>query len=102
LSAGDGGTALQALLGFATMQWEQRMDDRTERRHVAAPYHATPVAKTTRSSDPIQLAALVWSGTDRAESAPWTVTSGAAGSWKLSHPKLGPWEITHWSLPELK
>ena len=28
--------------------------------------------------------------------------TAAAGAWKLTHPKLGPWEISHWSLPEIR
>ena len=92
---------LQPLLGFTASEWDTRLDDSTERRHVAAPYHVTPIAKTTRLSGAGVLAALSWAGTDRAESAPWRVVSGAVGAWKLSHPELGDWEIRHWSLPPL-
>ncbi len=95
------GTVLQPLLGFAANEWDARLDDASERRHVAAPYHVTPLAKTPRTSTPTVLAALAWAGVDRAESAPWRVVSSAAGAWKLSHPQLGPWEISHWSLPAL-
>ncbi len=95
------GTALQPLLGFTTSEWDNRLDDATERRHVAAPYHVTPLVKTVRLSGPGVLAALSWAGPDRQESAAWTVGSGAAGAWKLHHPKLGDWDINHWSLPTL-
>jgi hypothetical protein len=95
------GSVLQALLGFSSQEWDTRFDDTTERRHVAAPYHATPILKTALVSGPVALAALVWAGTDRAESASWQIVSGSAGAWKLTHPKLGPWEISHWSLPAL-
>ena len=95
------GTVLQPMLGFAAQEWDTRLDDTTERRHVAAPWHATPIVKTTRVSAPTVLAALVWAGTDQAESAAWQVASRAAGAWKLTHPKLGAWEISHWSLPAL-
>jgi len=95
------GTALQPLLGFTTNEWDFRLDDSTERRHVAAPYHATPIARTVRLAGPGILAALTWSGSDRTESAPWRVVTGAAGIWQLSHPKLGDWKIRHWSLPAL-
>jgi hypothetical protein len=95
------GTALQPLLGLPESDWDTRLDDTTERRHVAAPYHATPIAKTARVTGPGILAALSWAGSDRAESAPWTVASGTAGLWSLRHAKLGDWEIRHWSLPAL-
>ncbi|MDI1250877.1 MAG: DUF2264 domain-containing protein [Lacunisphaera sp.] len=95
------GTSLQPLLGFAATEWDARLDDTIERRHVAAPYHATPIAKTARLTGPTVLAALSWAGPDRAESAPWRVVAGTAGAWKLTHPKLGDWAIRHWSLPAL-
>ena len=95
------GSVLQLLRGFAGHEWDTRLDDTTQRRHVAAPYHATPVGITSRVESPTILAALSWAGTDRAESAPWQIVSSASGSWKLKHPKLGAWEIAHWSLPAL-
>ena len=98
---GEHGTVLQPLLGFSGSEWDTRLDDSTERRHVAAPYHVTPVATTARLTGPVILAALSWVGSDRAESAPWHVVSGAAGEWKLTHPKLGNWDLRHWSLPSL-
>lgn len=100
---GDGrGTVLHVLAGgFTDFSWDQRLDDATPRRHVAAPYHATPVAATGRHEGAGVLAALSWTGGDRAASAPWRVASGAAGAWTLDHPKLGEWRIAHDSLPEL-
>lgn len=95
------GTVLQPLLGFTTQEWDTRLDDTTERRHVAAPWHATPIAKSARVDAPIALAALVWAGTDQSESSAWQIASGSAGAWKLTHAKLGTWEISHWSLPAL-
>jgi hypothetical protein len=95
------GTALQSLLGFTATEWDTRLDDSTERRHVAAPYHATPIARTARLSGAGILAALTWAGPNRAESAAWSVVSATAGTWKLSHPKLGDWDLRHWSLPAL-
>ncbi len=100
-SSDQRGTVLQPLLGFAAQEWDTRLDDTTARRHVAAPYHATPIAKSARLTAPVALAALVWAGTDRAESAPWRIASGSAGAWRLTHAKLGAWEISHWSLPNL-
>jgi len=99
--AGSRGTALQLLHGEATPAWDNRLDDSTERRHVAAPYHATPIFETPRISGSVTLSALSWAGTDRAEAAPWRVVSGAAGDWKLDHPSLGEWRISHWSCPAL-
>jgi hypothetical protein len=95
------GTVLQPLLGFTANEWDTRLDDTTERRHVAAPYHATPILKTTRLSGPGVLAALSWAGNDGADSAAWSVVSGPAGAWKLTHPKHADWEIRHWSLPSI-
>jgi hypothetical protein len=110
-SADGHGTVLQALDPALTPAWDKRLDDRTERRHVAGPYHVTPLFKTARLAIPGSaerslgerhcLAALSWTGRDRAEAAPWRVVSGATGAWRLSHPKLGSWEISHWSLPAL-
>ena len=94
------GTVLQPLLGFTDSEWDTRLDDTTPRRHVAAPYHATPILKTARLAEPIVLAALSWTGRDRAESAPWRIQSLTTTHWKLSHPTLGPWEITHGSLTQ--
>lgn len=94
------GTVLQPLLGFTDSEWDTRLDDTTPRRHVAAPYHATPILKTARLAQPIVLAALSWTGRDRAESAPWRIQSLTTTHWKLSHPTLGPWEITHGSLTQ--
>jgi hypothetical protein len=100
--APDGrGTVLQPLLGFAGTEWDARLDDQSERRHVAAPYHVTPVARAERFTGARSFAALSWAGPDRAESAPWRVVSGAAGAWSLNHPQLGDWAIRHWSLPAL-
>jgi hypothetical protein len=95
------GTALQSLLGFSGVEWDTRLDDSSERRHVAAPYHVTPVIKTSRLTGATVLAALSWAGVDRVDSAPWRVVSGAAGHWKFNHPQLSDWEIVHWALPEL-
>ena len=103
LSAWSGdhrGSVLQPLTP-STPEWDTRLDNEKPRAHVAAPYHVTPVARTARVNAPGFLAALAWTGTDRAESAPWKVVSTTAGQWKLTHPKLGPWEIAHWSLPAL-
>jgi len=100
--APDGrGTVLQPLHGFTALEWHERLDEASTRAHIAAPYHVTPVARTPRRSSPGWLAALTWTGTDRAESAPWSVVSDAAGAWQLSHPLLGAWEIRHWALPNL-
>ncbi|MBI5380501.1 MAG: DUF2264 domain-containing protein [Opitutae bacterium] len=95
------GTVLQALHGLTAAEWDARLDTTSARRHVAAPFHATPVFATTRLSGPGWLAALSWTGTDRAAAAPWRVVAGAAERWQLSHPQLGAWEVAHWSLPAL-
>ena len=92
---------LQPLLGLPESEWDARLDEASERRHVAAPYHIAPVAKPTRLNGTGILAALSWSGTDRTEAAPWRIVSGAPGAWKLTHPQLGDWDLRHWSLPAL-
>jgi hypothetical protein len=89
------------LRGAAASAWDNRLDENSERRHVAAPYHVTPLFKTTGVSGPMTLAALSWAGTGREAPAPWQIVSGAAESWKLQHPVHGLWEINHWSLPGL-
>lgn len=102
--APDGrGTVLQSLLGPFTAEWDGRLDDTTERRHVAAPYHVTPLLKTPRlaASQPLVLAALSWTGADRAAAAPWRIVRAAAGAWRLAHPLHGEWSVSHWSLPAL-
>lgn len=100
--APDGrGTALQALGGFTSAEWDNRLDDTTPRTHLNAPYHVTPVLRTERTTGQGWLVALAWAGSDRPSSVPWTVVSGAAGAWRLSHPAHGEWAITHWSLPAL-
>ncbi|QYM78975.1 DUF2264 domain-containing protein [Horticoccus luteus] len=100
--AADGrGTALQPLHGFTAAEWDERRDDRQQRAHISAPYHVTPVARAPRGGGSGWLAALVWTGDQRAEAAPWTVVSLAAGRWALRHPALGDWRISHWSLPAL-
>lgn len=98
----DRGTVLQSLTSGLSPDWDRRLEDGTERRHVSAPYHATPIFKSARRESPTVLAALAWSGRGHAESSPWRVVSGAAGQWRLAHAQLGAWEITHWSLPALQ
>lgn len=100
-AADQRGTALQTLLGFTGTEWDARLDDASERRHVAAPYHIAPVATTPRVAAPLHLAALSWCGTGAEEAAPWSLESGTAENWRLLHPKLGRWEISHWALPAL-
>jgi len=102
--ASDGrGTVLQLLHGAASPEWDARLDDKTERRHVSAPYHVTPVVKTARlpAHQSFVLAALSWTGTDRAAGAPWQIVSATAGQWHLTHPVHGEWKLAHWSLPAL-
>jgi hypothetical protein len=99
------GTVLQALGGFSGYGWDARLDDRTPRSHIAAPYHVTPLATTARVGSPAGesgfVAALAWTGRDRAAAAPWTLAQGDAGAWRLTHATLGEWTIDHWSLPAL-
>ncbi|MGJ8640693.1 MAG: DUF2264 domain-containing protein [Opitutaceae bacterium] len=95
------GTALQLIAGDAVADWDNRLDDSTERSHISAPYHATPIFRTERHEGTGLLALLSWTGSDKEESAAWTVVSSTAGELKLNHPKLGDWTIEHWSLPAM-
>lgn len=100
--APDGrGSVLQVVHGLPEVQLEHRLDDHEPRRHIAAPYHATPLASTPRQQGPAILVALTWTGSDRAEAAPWVIRSLTAGQWQLDHPHLGPWVIKHPALPAL-
>jgi hypothetical protein len=103
--AGNRGTTLQALHGFAGAEWDNRVDGTKPRAHIAAHFHATPVFRTHRIGKPAGesgfLAALAWTGSNAADASPWKLVSGNAQQWKLEHPTLGPWTIEHWSLPPL-
>jgi hypothetical protein len=100
--APDGrGTVLQPLLGFVATEWDARLDTTTPRTHIAAPFHATPVLRSDRTSAATVLAALAWTGQDRTHAAPWNILQSRDGAWSLSHPALGAWNLDHWSLPSL-
>jgi hypothetical protein len=100
--AEDGrGSVLQSLKAGLTPEWQVRLDDRSRRLHVQAPYHATPMFRAPRGAGPGWLAALAWAGRSRAEAAPWRLREGRAGYWMLEHAELGVWEIKHWALPEI-
>jgi hypothetical protein len=101
--APDGrGSAIQALAGFeAGIAWDERLDDTSPRRHISAPYHATPLLRASRKTGPFMLAALTWAGRDRSGADPWILVSAEQGHWKFLHPKLGPWNVCHWALPSL-
>jgi hypothetical protein len=100
-SADGRGTVLQPLHGFVHAEWDNRTDDSNPRRHIHAPYHVCPVLRTERISGATFLAALSWTGNNKAEAQPWVVEQTKNGYWKLQHPTLGPWDISHWSLPAL-
>ncbi len=97
----DRGTVIQSLLGFSAGEWDNRVDEASPRRHVAAPFHVTPVLKTDRQHERVTLAALSWTGRNRAEAVPWRIDSAITNQWQLTHPVLGSWKISHWSLPGL-
>lgn len=99
--AAGGGTVLQPLAGFTGREWDERLDERTPRRHLASPWHVTPVAVSDRRADTGCLAALAWTGADRAEAAAWRVVRADAGAWEFSHPALGTWSLHHPFLPAL-
>ncbi|NDV62265.1 DUF2264 domain-containing protein [Puniceicoccales bacterium CK1056] len=94
-------SALQPLLGFEGVLWDERTDDDERRSHVQAPYHVTPLAQTGKASGERVLAALVYGGNKEEEAKPWECLSIQRGKWILEHPSLGNWTITHSALPSL-
>lgn len=100
--AADGrGTVLQHLHGFNAGDWDHRTNDSTPRIHIHAPYHVCPILKTAHTDRVSFLAALSWTGRDRAEGAPWELIRARPGRWELRHPAIGPWLVEHWALPGL-
>ena len=96
------GTALQRLGGTpAASVWDNRLTTAMPRRHVMAPFHATPVFETARHAGPGWIAALSWTGRDHSAARPWRLLAGDEGRWSLDHPELGLWEIVHWALPAI-
>ncbi len=92
-------TILQLLGAPLAFEWDLRTDDSAPRRHVADPYHLTPVFRTERSASPRVVIALSFIGPAREHT--WAVKSSTAEHLQLAHPTLGTWSITHWSLPAL-
>ncbi|MDQ5977138.1 MAG: hypothetical protein QG602_110 [Verrucomicrobiota bacterium] len=92
-------TILQHLGAPLAFEWDARTDDTTERRHVAAPHHLTPVFRTARSAEPRLLLALSYAGPAREPL--WSVKHTAPGQLHLWHPAHGDWRLAHWSLPAL-
>lgn len=97
------GTALQPVHGFDATDWTARLDERTPRSHLAAPFHVTPVAVRHRADPEGLLAALVWTGTGEqaGEAAPWQIETRRAGEWQLLHSELGRWTVRDAVLPGL-
>ena len=94
-------TVLQTLIPMSDHQWDQRLDESCARRHVASPYHVTPVFRSAKIEGPVVLAALAWTGPSGDDAQGWSLQRGAAGTWRLSHPTLGDWAISHPALPAL-
>jgi Uncharacterized protein conserved in bacteria len=95
------GSVLQVIHGLDTPGWEVRLDDATPRAHLAAPFHATPIAEKLNVQGTGFVTALVWTGSSADEAEPWSVASATSGEWRLRHAHLGEWRISHSSLPEL-
>ena len=99
------GSILQVLNGFVAQEWDERLDDSTPRGHLSSPFHCTPVFTTHplgRAAGEVGVvAALTWTGSDRAESTAWQLISADAHAWTLNHPSLGDWSISHPLLPAL-
>ncbi|MBL9205880.1 MAG: DUF2264 domain-containing protein [Opitutaceae bacterium] len=97
----SGGSLVQPLVGLPRREWDERLDEHSPRRHLAAPYHTTPIAASERVNGSGWLAAMVWTGHDVNEAQPWRLVRAAAGGWQLSHTHLGHWNPQHAFLPDL-
>ena len=95
------GTVSQPLHGFDGSEWDTRLDGSAPRAHLAAPFHATPIAVRKVAPGEGALAALSWTGTNQAEAAAWSRVATKRGAWSLTHPHLGRWDIRHPLLPSV-
>lgn len=102
-AAGQAGAVLQTVHGFDSVDWDVRLDEKTPRAHMAAPFHVTPLAICRRAAGTGVLVALAWAGglDRRPEAAPWRVVAARAGDWQLEHPHLGDWSLQDAQLPSL-
>ena len=92
---GERYSCLEPLCSFAEATWEERRDDGQPRRHVEAPYHAAPLARTEVAAGERLLAALVYTGSGPEEAVPWEWTMRNKGEWTFLHPRLGEWTVRH-------
>lgn len=97
--AGGRASVLQAL-SAGILDWEKRVDDRTPRTHVEAPYHVTPLLRRDAHQGNGFFAALCWTGRDLREATPWSINTVQAGYWQLTHSQLGEWNLRHTALPD--
>lgn len=95
-------SAVQNVYGFdGGSVRDERLDERTPRRHLTSEYHMTPVLQSGRIEGRAVLAALFWAGEDPTRGAPWRLREAEAGHWVLDHPEYGTWEIRQADLPAL-
>lgn len=97
--SGENGSVIQSLTGFTGEEWDERIDESIPRCHLSSPYHSTPIFTTDqlgRAAGEIGfLATLTWTGSDRAQAEPWTITSATKENWQMTHPHFGDWTIQH-------
>lgn len=99
-TSGERATVLQPLCDAST-GWDKRLDDESPRRHVEAPYHATPLIYRPEHKGEGWLAALCWTGKKSTASGAWKITGRAAGAWEFEHAALGKWQLSNPLLPQL-
>ncbi len=92
--------AIQSLAGFDATFIDHSTDPQ-KRRHLNNDCHIVASLRTLTVKGSTSLAALLWAGSDKNESAPWELQKAETGSWHLQHPTLGDWKIEHPSLPSL-
>ncbi|SNS51041.1 DUF2264 domain-containing protein [Tropicimonas sediminicola] len=98
----DRSVALQGLVGFTGLVFEERLSDATPRVNIRRPYHMVPVLTSDEiAGERLTLAALMWTGTAQQETRPWTLSSAAEGKWVLSQDEHPDWEIAHRDLPSV-
>jgi hypothetical protein len=100
VSAKEGISIVQGLMGFGSVKFDKRLDESRSRTNLRYPYHVTPYLEAEAADGARYYAGLIYFGNDPHEAKPWELVSAEFGSWKLKHDKLGDWEIEHDALPK--
>lgn len=100
---GKRGVRVQGIVGYDAFEFDRRLDDSEPRRHIQAPYHATPILRRRiEAGEDLILASVMWAGEGDGVSLDWDLDSLSAGVWKLSHQDLGEWTVVHDILPAVQ